>query len=319
MDTTTFDIIEDLEPETVEGFLEEEIQAEEDADKIAALLLDEGEPKEEIESTEPTKVDQTQVDENMLVKVKINGVEKEVPLSELKNGYQRQSDYTSKTQSLAQEKQEVDAARQKYEQYVQSIPMLFEVAQNNLQQAQQALYSPEMMELAQTDPGEYVAQKAKIESEIVKNSQALGQMEGQWKVYQEETQQYRQQVMNEVLQKANEILTKELPGWADGSVKPALAEYGRSIGFTDEDLSSVYDHRQLLVLNKARLYDELVKKSQASKKATGTVPPKTITPGTTTPTVANPNKAIQKTIKQAQATGDTRDVTDIIAQKLMGG
>tara|TARA_R100000963_G_C4620647_1_gene88232 strand:- start:41 stop:736 length:696 start_codon:yes stop_codon:yes gene_type:complete len=39
--------------------------------------------------------------------VKIDGVEKEVSLEELKNGYQRQADYTRKTQELASEREKL--------------------------------------------------------------------------------------------------------------------------------------------------------------------------------------------------------------------
>jgi hypothetical protein len=45
------------------------------------------------------------------VKVKVDGAEDDVTVDELIKGYQRQSDYTRKTQELAQQRQELEAAR----------------------------------------------------------------------------------------------------------------------------------------------------------------------------------------------------------------
>lgn len=58
------------------------------------------------EDEQPTEDDETGTDEAELPKytVKVNGEEKEVPLDELLAGYLRQSDYTRKTQELAEQR-----------------------------------------------------------------------------------------------------------------------------------------------------------------------------------------------------------------------
>lgn len=45
-----------------------------------------------------------------LVKIKVNGEEREVPLAELRNGYMRQADYTVKTQDLANQRDQLKNA-----------------------------------------------------------------------------------------------------------------------------------------------------------------------------------------------------------------
>lgn len=76
----------------------------------------EEEPAEEQLPPEPEKY-----------KVKVNGVEREVTLDELRNGYMMHSDYTAKTQALAEEKRRMEAM---YAQYGQQNP------QQNMQQGQ---------------------------------------------------------------------------------------------------------------------------------------------------------------------------------------
>ena len=54
---------------------------------------------------EVTELDTTSNSANSDYSVKVDGVEQEVSLEELKNGYQRQADYTRKTQELASERE----------------------------------------------------------------------------------------------------------------------------------------------------------------------------------------------------------------------
>tara|TARA_Y100000004_G_scaffold156348_1_gene181437 strand:+ start:6454 stop:7173 length:720 start_codon:yes stop_codon:yes gene_type:complete len=70
---------------------------------------------EETEATEPTEtVDNletsTEVQQEPAYTVKIDGEEQQVTLEELQNGYQRQADYTRKTQEVAAEKERLQQA-----------------------------------------------------------------------------------------------------------------------------------------------------------------------------------------------------------------
>ena len=71
---------------------------------------------EEIETTEPVEADNSGLSseassEEPVYTVKVDGDEQEVTLSELQNGYQRQADYTRKTQQVAAEKERFAASR----------------------------------------------------------------------------------------------------------------------------------------------------------------------------------------------------------------
>ena len=69
---------------------------------------------EETEATEPTPVDtsevSTEASEEPSYTVKIDGEEHQVTLDELQKGYQRQADYTRKTQEVASERERLQQA-----------------------------------------------------------------------------------------------------------------------------------------------------------------------------------------------------------------
>ena len=73
-------------------------------------------PEDNIETTEPTTVDTSEVSAEAVTEpdgtyvVKIDGEEQQVSLNELQDGYQRQADYTRKTQELAEERQRLSQA-----------------------------------------------------------------------------------------------------------------------------------------------------------------------------------------------------------------
>lgn len=84
--------------------------AEADAGPIEATATEATEPV-----TEAPPVEYLDIDDDLAtkhVRIKVDGEETSVPLSELTQGYQRQSDYTRKTQELAQQRQEAEAAIQ---------------------------------------------------------------------------------------------------------------------------------------------------------------------------------------------------------------
>ena len=98
------EVVEAVE-ETEEEYLEED-QDESQEDQVE--LLDDEQPQ--------------------LYTIKQNGVEVEVTLEELQNGYSRQQDYTRKTQELANQRKEIESQqaelRQKDDIYKDLLPKL---------------------------------------------------------------------------------------------------------------------------------------------------------------------------------------------------
>ena len=68
-------------------------------------------------------------------------------------------------------------------------------------------------------------------------------------------------------------MVEALPDWADAEKQMEIAtgirNYATSQGFQKEELDSLSDHRSLLVLHKAMLYDQLQKADVKGKKLKG--------------------------------------------------
>jgi hypothetical protein len=60
-----------------------------------------------------------------------------------------------------------------------------------------------------------------------------------------------------------------LPEWKDPNKakaeKALVVETAKSVGFSEDDLKQVYDHRLVLLLRKAGLYDQMMSKRQGIK------------------------------------------------------
>ena len=249
------------------------------------------------------------------VKVKVNGAEQEVSLDELRNGYQRQADYTQKTQELASQKNELTQQQKEYQTFLESVPMLAQVATTNIQDATNRLYSPEFVQLASEDPAAYIAEKARLERVINQNQIASQQMQAQYQQHQQEIAYRQQQEFEQRLVHANEILTKEIEGWADGTAIDALRNYATgSIGFNPGELDGLIDPRQVMVLDKARRYDELMKQNSVAQKKVQSVPSKSLRAGVSSTTGEQDEfKAKQR---EVLASGNDRDIAAWMSQML---
>lgn len=88
---------------------------------------------EEGQTTEPEP--ENKAPEPQMYTVKVDGQELQVPLAELLNGYQRQADYSRKTQALADERRQLQAQMAQYQQ-PQAQPHTQEPQQPQVSQAE---------------------------------------------------------------------------------------------------------------------------------------------------------------------------------------
>jgi type II secretory pathway component PulF len=89
-----------------------EVVSNESVEEVTPELESEGqvtEAIEEIESLSEQEIEMLPVDEfgDKYVSVQVNGEEVQVPLKEALSGYQRQADYTRKTQELSEQRRQV--------------------------------------------------------------------------------------------------------------------------------------------------------------------------------------------------------------------
>ena len=258
-----------LAPEEGQAQVGETQLAEESEEDLTAAASEDDESGVEDAPDEETSEEQSGEDEEpeeqeqpQTFSVKIDGKEVSVTLDELQKGYSRTQDYTRKTQQIAevrkQVEQETQAVRAERGQYAQLLGAL---------QAQLQASEPQvdLDRLYNEDPIEWVRQK-----EVLRDRQEKGyaiQAEQQ-RLYQL-NQQEQQQSMQQHLESQKDALLAALPEWKDAKKakleKAMLIESAKSAGFSDEDLKSVYDHRLVLLLRKAALFDQMVSKRQGIK------------------------------------------------------
>ena len=75
---------------------------------------------------------------------------------------------------------------------------------------------------------------------------------------------------------------KQIPEWNDpnrwNEARTRLKDYGQRVGYTEEELMQAYDPRAIIVLEKARKYDELMTKRPQPDKKEGPKPLRSGTP-----------------------------------------
>ena len=114
----------------------------------------------ETEATEAPQEAEAQAPEaEPTVTVKIDGKDVELPLSELKNGYQRQADYTRKTMEAAEQRKAAEAERSQAHQERQAYAVNLQRMQAQLEGALQQQQQTNWEELLQSDPVEYLRQQ----------------------------------------------------------------------------------------------------------------------------------------------------------------
>ena len=263
------------------------------------------EPSEEVEGEEEEAEEQAPRDEKFVVKV--DGKEIEVPKDELIRGYQREADYTRKTQKLAEERKLVESefqqVRGEREQYSQILGQL----QQKLQELQPQ--EPDWNRLEVEDPTEYARQWTSHQRRQQQVYAVQAEQERLNQMRQAELQKTLQQVM------ATEVsrLKEKIPEWSSPEKAKeegkALMEYGQNLGFSEQELNTITDSRALLALHKAWKYDQMMSKRpefQAKiKKA-----PKMVSPGSAG-SVSSKSSDINNAKKRLAQTGSVRDAASL--------
>jgi hypothetical protein len=253
--------------------------SEEDTEAAASEVDESGveDAPDEETAEEQSKDDEEseEQDQPQTFTVKVDGKEVAVTLDELQKGYSRTQDYTRKTQQIAevrkQVEQETQAIRAEREQYAQLLGAL---------QAQLQTSEPQvdLERLYHEDPIEWVRQK-----EVLRERQEKAYaIQAEQQRLSMLSQQEQQRIMEAHLEDQRDALLAALPEWRDPKKakadKALVMESAKSVGFTDDDLKSVYDHRLVLLLRKAAMYDQMVSKRQGIKPVVNNGP-RTAKPG----------------------------------------
>ena len=259
---------------------EEVVEEIEEAENTEEEAPEEGQAEEEVEEevsaeSEESEEEEYEVvaEEDLKYTIKVDGKELEVGIDELKSGYQRQADYTRKSQALAEQRkgtEQIQSERQRLEQerqmYANGLQMLQEQQSAKLNDFDNV----EWETLKQEDPYAYMIKKDEYRDaqERVTNLAQQQQL-----VHQEQAQQAKN-VREHFVQQEYSKLVDALPEWNDkeSTIKKDVQEYAVSVGFRPEEINQLADHRSVLIIKKAMEFDKLTKKVAPKKKAVKKVP-----------------------------------------------
>jgi len=256
MDSEETPEVEEAEPSEAEIPFEASEETEEEGEELEAEEESEGEITEEEEAEFLFEVDG-----------------QELSADELRKGYLRQSDYTKKTQSLSEQRKEMESLTEQYGAQLQQIQAERQQYIQHLQALSEnqdiKKFDIDWERLRLEDPLEYVTkrqefQEAKEKAEEVKTKakqamvRSAAEKEQQWaKVVEDEKSK----------------LIAALPEWGETDSQRQLAtelrSYAQTLGYSEPEIDSLVDHRSFLVLRKAMLYDEMQNANPKAKKLKG--------------------------------------------------
>lgn len=271
--------------------LSEQTQEEEDyVEEVEEVEVSE---EEEIQETSPSYT------------VKVDGEEFEVDLDELRNGYQRQSDYTKKSQSVAEMRKAYEAnlqsVQQERDQYQQVLANMENYQNLELKKYQELDWAS----LKEDDPVEYMEKR--IEFQDAKDK--VNQVRQEQMAVQQKTQQEVYQNIQHKVQEEAELLATALPEYSDPSsnLKNELRDFAINMGFSEQDVNGITDHKVVLVLHKAML-QERANSSTSSKVKKG--PAKVIKAGVPVTKKQRVARDVQAKRDRLRKTGSVNDAAN---------
>jgi hypothetical protein len=262
-----------------------EAQAEDESE----VEQDEGEDEQE----EPAKY-----------RVKAAGEEREVTLDELIKSYQLGTDYTKKSQAVAEERKVVEAERQRIEEARYLRDQYAERLQVIEQMLNQQPETENLDYLKETDPIGYAVKVA----ELSQREKQLAQVRAEQARIAEQQQREQQEQLGQVVQAESRKLAEVIPEYADPqkgeTLRRELREFGLKAGFSDQELANVYDSRAVLTLYKAMQYDKLQSAKPGITKKVNEAP-KVIKSGVSQP--RDSSDEMKKLKARAKQTGRVAD------------
>lgn len=247
-----------------------------------------------------------------LVTVKIDGKEEQIPLKEAIAGYQRQADYSRKTGALADMRKQIEAEAQQIQMERAQYAQLLTALQSQLQETVQQ--QPDWEKLYAEDPLEYVRQKDLYRE---KQERLMAASQEQQRVAALMQEQQAQQ-LKQVVQQGREKLVEAIPAWKDHSKWEAdrvkLRTYAvEKLGYSEEEISQVYDPRAVLALYRSMRHDEIMSKRPAPNPQTG---PRPMRPGTPQAAPARRTSEITRGKQRLAKTGRVSDAAKLFESLL---
>tara|TARA_R110000803_G_scaffold182408_1_gene244753 strand:+ start:1663 stop:2661 length:999 start_codon:yes stop_codon:yes gene_type:complete len=218
------------------------------------------------ESVDSDIIETTELSEEPIFPVVIDGQKYEVNQNELINGYQRQADYSRKTEELSIERKQQEDQIQREKETVQTqMANLHSLEQSLKMQLDSELQNIDFDKMYEEDP----VQASRLQYQMQKRQKDLEAARMQ--IQHQSSVQYDKYVANE--EKQMFIKMPEMKDVAKATeVKVNMKTYLSDQGYGSQEIANLTDHRMLLILKDAMAYRQLQKSKPGLVKRVSDAP-----------------------------------------------
>ena len=271
-----FERILDAEESTTDQPEAEEVEQEETEEVDEEEYEEESTDEDEMEDNEQFDEEESEEDEpeaERTFKVKAAGEELDVTESELIKSYQMGKDYTKKSQALAEQAKIVQAnmakiqeSMQLRDEYAQKLSQITQVLNEDMESEE------DLINMKENDPVGYAVKIA----EQTENQRKMKMIEQEQQRVAAQQRAAQQEHFAQNISHQSKKLTELIPEFSDAKkaeqVKRDIRSYGKEMGFSDQEMSTVYDARHVSMLHKAMKYDRLMSNKGKTKKQVTNAP-----------------------------------------------
>jgi len=263
-----------------------------------------------------TNKEENETPQQELHKVKIGDQELEVTLEEALRGYQRESDYTKKTQDLAINRKEIQSQQDSLKTELEAVKNSRSQYEQQLAELTKHLNQDSNIDwetLYRENPADYI--KLKADEDKRKEALQLTQLEQQR--INEEKRKEQEKIYNNYLVKERQILAEKMPVYADKEKGPQLLEkltsFALENGYSEKEISMMVDHRAVLLLADAYRYNQIKKSKLENKKVKTT--PRTVTSNASNVREDSEQKQnAEKRMSRLKQSGHLKDAQSVLKQ-----
>ena len=259
-------VSEDDEEATEESTEETEVEDSdtEDTEDLESDEDDEDPEEDEQEDTEDDQEDEevelVEFDDDTLVEISVDGESKQASIKDLKRLYGQEASLTRKSQETASQRKMADEQLQKADASLQAM----------ISRAQER-YKP------YSEVDMLVASKNMSSEDFTQLRAESRQAEEDLKFLTEEAdgfygyvQQQQAQAQQEQAKECVQVLQREIPDW-NNTLYNDIRQYAITNGLPEQAVNQYADPNVIMLLNKARMFDQTtkvatVKKAKAAKK-----------------------------------------------------
>lgn len=280
--------------------VEDEVEADADESEEAEDGQTEDEEGEADTEEEDGESDDADGDEPKAIE--IDG--EKIDIEEVKLGYLRQSDYTRKTQAVAEQRK---AAEEERQYYASTLNTILSTVGADIERFNGVDWERAAVE----NPEQYTQAKAAYEH-------SLGLMNGvkaQTEDFVNRAKQAQQETLKAQAKESIAILKTTIPAWSN-DLYAQVGEFAqKELGFKPEEFNNIADHRAIISIYEAMQYRK--GKSVATSKTVKVAPKKTLSDkkAATSKAVVT-RKSNQQARDRLRATGKVDDAVALLVNRM---